>query len=176
MIKKILNVKDPILRKRSAPVKAIDKRVQAIIKDLKDTIVVQNDPEGVGLAAPQIGKNVRIFVMKPDKKITVVINPEILEIKSAPKDKYEAKNDKKIMEGCLSLPHYYGPLKRNYSVKIKYLNEEGKEIKKTFTGIEAQIIEHEIDHLEGVLFVDRLNQQKKPLYELVNGEWEKVDI
>jgi len=69
MLREILNAKDPRLREVSKPVKAIDKKIKALVKDLKDTLVVQKDPEGVGLAAPQIGKNVRVFVMMPEKEI-----------------------------------------------------------------------------------------------------------
>lgn len=173
MIRKILVSTDPLLRQKSKPVGQIDKKITQLIKDLKDTISVQNDPEGVGLAAPQIGKNLRVFVIKPDKKITAFINPEIISIS---KKTQKPKESKKIMEGCLSLPHYYGPLKRASGVKIRFLNEQGKQITQVFTGLEAQIILHEIDHLNGILFVDRLLEQKRPLYQYINGEWEEVEI
>ena len=80
------------------------------------------------------------------------------------------------MEGCLSLPHYYGPLLRPDKVKAKYLNEKGDTVTETFHGFEAQIIQHEVDHLVGILFVDRLLEQKKPLFELVDDEWQEVEI
>ena len=80
------------------------------------------------------------------------------------------------MEGCLSLPHFYGPLKRPPKIKIEYLDEDGNKKIDTFEGLEAQIIQHEIDHLEGVLFIDRLLEQKEKLYEYVDGEWEEVDL
>lgn len=175
MIRKILESTEPSLRKKSKPVHKIDKKIKKIIKDLKDTIAVQKDPEGVGLAAPQIGKNLRIFVIKPDNKITTFINPEIIHA-SKKTQQPKGKKNKKIMEGCLSLPHYYGPLKRANEVKVRYLNEEGKTVTKVFRGLEAQIIQHEIDHLDGILFVDRLLEQKKPLYEYLNGEWVEVEI
>jgi peptide deformylase len=80
------------------------------------------------------------------------------------------------MEGCLSLPNYNGPLTRNNKITIKYLAETGEPRQESFEGFEAQIIQHEIDHLEGILFVDHLIKQNKPLYELVNGEWEEVEL
>jgi len=177
MLREILNAKDPRLREVSKPVKAIDKKIKALVKDLKDTLVVQKDPEGVGLAAPQIGKNVRVFVMMPEKEIKVVINPEIVSLvtKKSVKDKPEPKG-KRIMEGCLSLPHYYGPIARIKKIVLNYLSEDGNEKKETFEGMDAQIIQHEIDHLNGVLFIDRLFEQKKPLYEYRDGEWEQVDL
>lgn len=174
VIRDILHARDPRLRVVSKPVRVVDKKIHDIIIDLKDTLVVQKDPEGVGLAAPQIGKNVRVFVAKTPKEIKVVINPKVLEIiKGQPKKK---KRGKKIMEGCLSLVNFYGPLKRPGKIKLGYTTEEGKEKVETFTGFAAQIIQHEIDHLNGILFVDRLIEQKKSLFELVNGEWEKVEL
>ncbi|KKR30427.1 MAG: Peptide deformylase [Candidatus Woesebacteria bacterium GW2011_GWA1_39_8] len=185
MIRDIVNAKDPRLRVTSKPVNKIDKKIREIINDLKETLVVQNDPEGIGLAAPQIGKNVRVFVMKPDEEITTVINPKILKIyDSSPHGSFKkksnkgkpAKKDKKIMEGCLSLPHFYGPIRRAKKVTIEYLEENGVKKNKTFEGLEAQIVLHEIDHLDGKLFIDRLIEQKKPLFEYKDGEWEEVDL
>ena|SRR3989344_2031818 len=173
MIKNVLDAQDPNLRLKSKPVVKFDKKIAQIIKDLKDTISVQKDPEGIGLAAPQIGKRLRMFIMKPEKTITVVINPQII---SMSKNKTTAEENRKIMEGCLSLPHYYGPLKRSKKVKVKYLDETGKPMLKEFIGLEAQIIQHEIDHLDGRLFIDRLLEQKESLYEFIDGEWEKVDL
>jgi peptide deformylase len=177
MIKDIIPVTDPKLRVKSKTVKKLDKRVKRIIRNLKDTLKVQDDPEGIGLAAPQIGENIRAFVMKPNEEMTVIINPEVISLKKGKKKKRK-KPDKrpKTMEGCLSLPHYYGPLNRAESATVKYLGEDGQKKTRTFKGLEAQIIMHEIDHLNGVLFVDRLLEQKQPLYELVNGEWELVDL
>ena len=195
MIKKVVPVTDPCLRKKSKPVKKVDKKVRQLIQDLKDTIVIQTDPEGIGLAAPQIGKNSRVFVIKPEDEISAFINPEIIKIykekkkhkstketqKHKKKSKKSAldhrKSEKKgVMEGCLSIPHYYGPIRRVQKVQLKYLNEKGEKIEEIFEGLKAQIIMHEIDHLNGVLFIDRLLEQKQKLYELVDGEWEEVDL
>ncbi len=173
MIRQILPSTDKRLRLKSKEVVKIDKKIKLLIRDLKETLVAQKDPEGIGLAAPQIGKNVRIFVIKPKNKIDVIINPEVISIEDENKNKKTKKN---IMEGCLSLPHFYGPIKRSSKIKIKFLDEKGEIKIKEFTGIEAQIIQHEIDHLNGVLFIDRLLEQKKPLYEYVNGNWERVEI
>ena len=80
------------------------------------------------------------------------------------------------MEGCLSIPHYYGPIRRLQKIQLKYLDEKGEERNENIEGLKAQIIMHEIDHLNGVLFIDRLLEQKQKLYELVEGEWEEVDL
>jgi len=172
MIKKILKADDPRLRKKSKTVKKVDKKILSLIADLKETLIAKKEPEGVGLAAPQIGKNLKIFVIRAHDELKIFINPEIISIS---KEKNE-KEKKQVMEGCLSVPHFYGPLKRAKKIKIKYLTPEEKEKVETFENLPAQIIQHEIDHLSGVLFVDRLLEQKKPLYKLEADEWEKVDL
>lgn len=174
MIQKIVTVKDPILRLKSKEVQNLDKKIFNLIKDLKDTLIIQKDPIGVGLAAPQIGKSLRMFAIKPKETVKIIINPQVISVSKKAKELMEEHT--KLMEGCLSLPNLYGPLKRPDSIKVNYLNEKGDKITSLFDGFEAQIIQHEIDHLEGVLFTDRLLEQKKPLYELVDGEWERVDI
>jgi peptide deformylase len=177
MIRRILSSKDPILRQKSKPVAKVDKKILSLVKDLKDTLGVQKDPEGVGLAAPQIGKNLRVFVANYKGFDRVVINPEIIKIdKSRTKTPKTKTSKKEILEGCLSLPYYYGPLKRAPKIIVKYLNEQGKEITETFEGFNAQIILHEIDHLEGILFVDHLLKEKKPLYKVQDDEWEEVEL
>jgi len=177
MIQKILQSKDPILRRKSKPVVKVDKKILDLVRDLKDTLNVQKEPEGIGLAAPQIGKNLRVFVANYKDFNRVVINPEILAISEKPLAiSKERKSKKEILEGCLSLPYYYGPLKRAPKTTVRYLNEKGEKVTETFEGFNAQIILHEIDHLEGILFVDHLLKEKKPLYKVQGDEWEEVEI
>lgn len=173
MVRKILPVTNLKLRESSKPVGKIDKKVLSIIKDLKNTLSIQKDPEGVGLAAPQIGKPLRIFVMLDAGELKAVINPEIMNVSQ---EKSEKLKKGEIMEGCLSLPYYYGPLKRPKKITIKYLNEEGSELTEDFVGFTAQIVQHEIDHLNGILFIDRLLEDKKSLFKLVKDEWEEVEL
>lgn len=175
MVRKILNVRDPRLREPSKPVIGIDKKVEQLVHDLKETLTIQKEPEGVGLAAPQIGKNLRIFVFSFKNVSRVCINPEVLEVtKTSFKPKHKKQS---IMEGCLSLPNFYGPLKRSAVVKLKYTDEKGSEKVEKFKDFYAQIVLHEIDHLNGKLFIDRLLQEKKPLFKLdKNGEWEEVEL
>jgi peptide deformylase len=80
------------------------------------------------------------------------------------------------MEGCLSLPDYYGPLQRSNKIKIKYLDLTGKQKEEEFTGLAAQIVQHEIDHLNGIMFVSKLLEQKAPLYKLEKNEWVEVEL
>ena len=174
MVRKIVGSKDPVLRKPSKPVVKIDRKIINLIKDLTDTLARQKDPEGVGLAAPQVGVNLRLFVMAKGKQIVPVINPEILELSK--KQTTKKKKGHSILEGCLSLPNYYTPLKRAGSVKLKYITAQGEEKIEQFTGFSAQIVQHEVDHLNGIMFIDRLLEQKKPLYKMENGEWIDVEL
>lgn len=180
MVQRIVQSGEKKLREISKPVVKIDKKIKSLISDLKDTLAIQKNPEGVGLAAPQIGKNFQVFLASYKGFVRVVINPQIIEVSDNENKNTKSKVKKskgEILEGCLSLPHYYGPLKRSDNLTLKYLNEEGNEIVETFKGFEAQIMLHEIDHLNGILFIDRLLEQKKQLYKLdKNEEWEEVDI
>ena len=173
MIRKILGTKDPKISQICKEVKTIDKKVLSISEDLKETLKAQKEPEGVGLAAPQIGENLRIFAMNDNGKIRIIVNPEIIEIS---KEKKTKQQEKEIMEGCLSLPNYYGPLKRASKIKIKYLDLDGTKKEEEFKGLSAQIVQHEIDHLNGIVFVTRLLEQKQPLYKLEKDEWVEIEL
>lgn len=175
MVCKVLQSSDRKLRQVSKPVGEIDKKVQGVIRDLKDTLTAQKEPEGVGLAAPQIGKNLRIFLVSYQDIDRVVINPEILEIKSTKKEKRTKKHEE-VMEGCLSLPNFYGPLTRPNYVKIKYMDDKGEQKVEEFKDFFAQIILHEMDHLDGILFIDKLLSDKKPLFRLKGRQWQEVDL
>lgn len=177
MVREIIGVKDPRIRIKSKMVDKIDKKVIDLIKDLKDTLMVQKDPEGVGLAAPQIGKNSRIFAVLDNGKMQIFINAQI--IKKGKNEKAEVKKIpkvKKFLEGCLSLPHFYGPIKREERIKVKYMNEEGNTFTENFYGFPAHVIQHEIDHLNGIIFVDRILEQNVPLYEIHGDKWEEVEL
>lgn len=185
MIRKILQVTDPRLRQKSKPVGKVDKKILRLIADMEETIVAQKDPEGVGLAAPQIGEFVQVFVLRHKGKLLPFINPEIVkkskETNEPPKEQEEGEY---IMEGCLSLPHYYGPVERSLSVELKYgtpkklaTGDWRLEITtKSFTGFPAQMVQHEIDHLNGTIFVDRLLRQKRQLYKLHGEHWHEVEL
>lgn len=182
MLRKIVNAKDPILRLKAKPVAKVDKKIKQIATDLTDTLKIQKDPEGVGLAAPQIGKSLRMFAMVHGKIIRVIINPEIQKIirtKTPPAGRAGKKNKREILEGCLSIPYLYGPLKRPQKLILNYLDLEGKKQTETFTGFPAQIVQHEVDHLNGILFIDKLLKTKNPLLYKVDpktDEMEEVEL
>ncbi len=176
MIKKIVDVKNPILRAKAKTVVKIDKKVKELIDNMKDTLESQKDPEGVGLAAPQLGKSVRVFVVSYKELKRVIINPVILEVSKEKKLSKTKKKKNKILEGCLSLPHFYGPIKRSSKIKIEYMDELGEKKSEEFTSFNAQIIQHEIDHLNGILFIDHILKQKAPLYKFGEDGWEEVEL
>ena len=177
MVRKIVGIKHPALHRKSKPVAKVDKKVEQLIADLWETLAAQKDPEGIGLAAPQVGKNLRVFIVSYGKVQQAFINPKILKTSKSAKDKkLKTKHKRRILEGCLSLPHYYSPIVRADKLRVKYLNEAGQEEEKEFTGFIAQIIGHEIDHLEGKVFIDHTLEQELPLYKFDGNDWEEVEL
>ena len=140
---KIVIHPNKILREKAEKVEKIDKEIKNLVKEMKKTMIQQN---GVGLAANQIGKSLSIFVAYDNKKFYTFINPEIV--------KFFGK-EKIMEEGCLSVPNVWGQIKRYEGVVISYQDLFGKKKKLKAKGLLAQIIQHEIDHLNGVLFIDK---------------------
>lgn len=176
----VVEVPDERLRRKSKTVPNYDKRVKKLVADMHQTLVAQKDPEGVGLAAVQVGKNVRLFVVNNGGKKLTVINPKV--VKKIPLKDLPKKMPKNLpLEGCLSIPNHYSPLIRGGKITIKYQapdsqNKKLVEKTETFSGFMAQIIAHEIDHLNGKLFIDHALSQAAPLYRVDGEEWEEVDI
>lgn len=138
---------DEILRKKSRPVEVIDDRIRTLLKDMADTMY---NTQGAGLAAPQVGVLKRIVVIDVGEGLINLINPEILE----------SEGSREVVEGCLSIPGKngslrYGTLVRPERVKVKALNEKGEEIVLEGAGDLAKAFCHEIDHLDGILFIDK---------------------
>ncbi|MBU5590874.1 peptide deformylase [Clostridium sp. MSJ-4] len=134
---------DELLRKKSKPVEEINHRIKVLIKDMFETMY---DADGVGLAAPQVGILKRIVVIDVGEGPIALINPEIISKEGSYID----------VEGCLSVPGEQGEVERPEKVRVKALNEEGKEIEFEAEELFARAVCHEIDHLNGVLFVDKV--------------------
>jgi peptide deformylase len=142
-LRNIRTLGDDILRKKSKKVVVINKRILTLIEDMKETMY---DAQGVGLAAPQVGILQRLVVIDVGEGPIVLINPEIIE-----------KRDSQIdEEGCLSIPGREETVERPNYVKVNALNEKGEEIIVEGEELLARAICHEIDHLEGVLFIDKV--------------------
>ena len=162
--RKIITVPDPLLRQKSEPVKWFDKRLKNLIKNLKDTMVAQESPKGVGLSAPQIGRSSRVFIAKIGEKIIPFINHQItFRSKETLKDKLP--QDERLLEGCLSVPGYWGFVNRPYKIIIEYQDEKGKKQSLMLESKEAVYVQHEFDHLEGILFVDRILEQGGKIFQ-----------
>lgn len=164
---KILLYPDTRLRKKSAPVGKVDDGIHLLLDDMAETM---RNAEGIGLSAPQVGKNIRVIIVcdaedeeKPEEKnlpesasetpVIEMINPVI---KNSSGGEYGT-------EGCLSIPGFSAGVKRKESVEVEWLNRNGDLERTEKQGLTARIIQHEIDHLDGILFVDRLSRLKREM-------------
>ena len=163
----IVKVPDQVLRETAKNVSSIDQGVKTLIDEMINALQSQEAPEGVGLAAPQIGVSKRIFVAKVGKHIVTFINPRIVSL---------SEEKEELLEGCLSLPKYYGTLKRATSVTIEGLSLAGKKIRRTYKGFSARIMQHEMDHLDGILYVDHVLSQKGKMFEVQGEELREVKL
>lgn len=166
---KIITTPDPRLRQIAKPIVFWDKKLEKEIAEMITLLKAAKDPEGVGLAATQVGLDRRLFVIS-DKSITVFINPVILSSsKTMLSNKIEAK--KRYLEGCLSVPELWGFVDRPYSITVSYQEPVTlNQITKTFTNFQSSYFQHELDHLDGILFTDRIIAQKgEILKETKNG-------
>ena len=154
MIRPILQLPDPVLRKVSKPVQEIDGEIKKLIEDMFETMY---DAPGVGLAAIQIGLAKRVVTIDAtrgddEKQPMVFINPEVISV-SDEKDSKE--------EGCLSIAEFYEEVERPSEVKVRYMDQKGKTKEIEADGLLARALQHEIDHLNGVLFIDHISKLKR---------------
>ena len=163
-ILKIIEFPDPFLAQPTIAVEEIDDTIQKLIDDMGETMF---DAPGVGLAAPQVGSSHRLIVYNPDaaiemegktpphKQVTALINPKIISASGSVISENEA---------CLSVPDYRADVKRHERVTVRALNREGKALEFDADGIMAVILQHEIDHLDGILYIDRISRLKRSMY------------
>lgn len=170
-LRKIATLPDPVLKRKARPVTKFDKNLHTLITDMVETM---REAPGVGLAAPQIGLSERIVVIEyfekqedeekeeAPKKVWAIINPEIVKV-----------SEETLMgvEGCLSIPGLVGEVERHAEVQVKALNRHGKPIRIKAKGWLARIFQHEIDHLNGILFTERAVRVWQPK-ENVDAEQE----
>ena len=155
-IRKILTEPDPFLRQKSKNVETVDEAIRSLMDDMLETMY---DAPGIGLAAIQVGVPKRVIVMdlsKNDEKKNPLyfVNPEIIS---------KSKNEAAYEEGCLSVPNQFAEINRPDYCKVKFLNYEGNEKIIEAEGLLATCIQHEMDHLEGILFIDYLSKLKKSM-------------
>jgi peptide deformylase len=158
-IRDIVTLPDPVLRRKAKPVSRFDESLQSLIDDMIETMRMA---PGVGLAAPQVGVSARVIVVEyaenqeeedAPKKLYVVVNPEIKQLSP------EAEVG---VEGCLSIPGLQGEVERPLEVRIKGLTRRGQPVRIKAKGWMARIFQHEVDHLNGVVFTDRAIRVWKP--------------
>lgn len=165
---KIVIAPDNKLRVKTKRVKKITPKLLSTIKEMVKLTKTFEDPEGVGLASTQIGDNEQFFIAKLSKdKFKAYFNPKILS---------SGKTTRLFFEGCLSIPDYYGEVRRSASVKVVYTNEKGQEVKESLSGIPAWIFQHEYDHLNGKLFIDHCLAQKSRIFKTVGKDRAGADI
>ena len=168
MILPIVAYGDPILKQRAKEINSSSKDFEILLKNMWETMYAAN---GVGLAAPQVGKSLRLFIVDG--------SPFSVEASLTEDEKNELKGFKKVFinpiilqksddlenfnEGCLSIPDVRGDVTRPTTIKIKYQNQYFKEITEHISGLPSRIVQHEYDHLEGILFTDKLSALKKKL-------------
>jgi peptide deformylase len=146
MVRRISIYGEDVLRQKASPVETIDDSVRNLIRDMADTM---REAKGVGLAAPQVGVSQRIIVAEVPQEqegVIALVNPRIVE----------SRGSSEFEEGCLSVPGITAKVTRAAEVLVEGLSPDGKEVRKTYSGLLATVMQHEIDHLDGVLFVDRL--------------------
>jgi len=154
------------LRRKCAPVSGFGRGVRRLIRDLKETLQASSD--GIGLAAPQIGAHQRVVVVCVGEEVEgewqagpplALVNPQITR----------ASDERKDFDGCLSFPGLYGETTRPHYLRLTALDEDGRPFDRVFEGFNAVVVHHEIDHLDGVLFIDRI-EQLEDLYRLAKDE------
>ena len=155
---KVLQFPDPRLKRKSEPVSGPDAALRGLAEEMLRVMYAE---PGVGLAAPQVGRTIRLVVMDTDwnqdgaeRNPTIIINPEITE----------RQGEILWEEGCLSVPDFTAEVERSERIAVRYQDLDGKEISEDVTGLRAVCFQHEIDHLDGILFIDRISRLKRSLY------------
>ena len=147
-IREVCCLPEDVLREKAKKVPRVDASIKKLVADMIETMQKE---EGVGLAAPQVGVSLRVAVLQmPQEEPVVIMNPKIVK----------RSGERTVAEGCLSVPGYQGEIMRSIAVTVKALNEQGKEIRIKAEGLMAQALEHEIDHLNGILYIDHIQDEK----------------
>lgn len=153
----LITMDNPLLHQKAKRVRNINDSIQKLIDDMIETM---HDTGGVGLAAPQVGVPLQVVVIElPEEDAITLINPELVK----------SSGEHEVMEGCLSLPGYRGEIKRSISVTVKGRDRHGKQIRIKADGLLSHALQHEIDHINGVVYIDHLESRDK-LYEIKPDE------
>jgi len=159
-----------VLKIKAEQIKDINENIKKLVDAMRDTLY--NTPGGIGLAAPQVGESLQLAIIDPsmqedEREFMVLINPKIVD----------AEGNEIENEGCLSVPGFSLPIDRSIKILISAYDLKGKEIKREYEGFKARVIQHEVDHLQGVLILDRVSRLKRQLIRREinklrrNGQW-----
>ena len=141
----IVKIPDPVLRQKAAEILKVTKKTQLLVDDM---LRIMRKANGIGLAAPQLGILQRLVVVAPEgMRPTALINPRVVR----------AEGEAIVEEGCLSIPGLYGDVKRAAAVEIEALDRKGRKLTLQLQGMKARVVQHEIDHLDGILFIDKVD-------------------
>lgn len=164
-MKSIIHVPNDVLTTPAQPITSFDTSTKKLVATMKTTLLATHNPKGVGLAAVQIGELYRVFVTKPreNSPVRAFINPEITKSSRELTDGVPERENK--LEGCLSIPGIWGRVRRAARITLRYRDEMGKSHEESFEGFLATIIQHETDHVNGVLYTQRVLEQKAKLYK-----------
>ncbi|OGE32928.1 peptide deformylase [Candidatus Daviesbacteria bacterium RIFCSPHIGHO2_02_FULL_36_13] len=157
----VVKAPNPALRVQTKQVKKITPGLKTTLKEMIKLTKTFKDPEGVGLASTQVSLNEAFFVVKDKEKFISVINPKVISA---------SKKTKLYFEGCLSTPNIWGEVKRHIGIKVSFMDETGKLQTKALKGILAWIFQHEIDHINGIIFQDRVLEQKGKFYKFTGKD------
>lgn len=168
MKRKVLKYPDPVLARTAEPVEEITEELRTLAADMVETMYAE---QGIGLAAPQVGECCRLVVIDvsgPDERTDLItlVNPQIIE----------AEGETESEEGCLSVASYRSVVARSETVKVKAQDLEGNDLEINADGILAICLQHELDHLDGKLFIDRISRLKRSLYDKKVKKWVKQGL
>ncbi|HDP98703.1 MAG TPA: peptide deformylase [bacterium] len=160
---RVIKYGNPILRLKAQKIDKVDADIRRVVDQM---VEIMWDEAGIGLAAPQVARSIQLLVVDhslidEDGKPTAYLNPEILS----------AEGESIMEEGCLSLPDIREEVKRPAAIRLRYQNIDGEMLEKNFDGLTARVLQHEIDHLDGILFIDRISPMKK---QLLNKELKSI--
>lgn len=163
----LVTVPNQILNQKTKPIEKVTPELVKTAREMIKFAKTFQDPEGVGLASAQVGRNEAFFVAKIGKKFEIIFNPQILKF---------SNKKRTFFEGCLSVPDYYAEIVRPVGITAIYQDKSGQSIKKKYAGIAAWIFQHEYDHLQGKLFTDYIKEQKAPVFKYVGKDSNGADL
>lgn len=168
----LVTTPNPILNQVTDRVKRFDQQLEKTVKEMERVLIECKDPEGVGLAAPQVGLTLQLFLIKPYPKarIRAFINPKALQTSK------QNRFQKNVLEGCLSIRNTWANISRPKWILLQYQDIKGRTFSEKFTGWEAQIIQHEMDHLKGILFTHRALSQQQKLYRIKKNRLNEEEL